>query len=417
MTSRDCPKLRWPLETEPFEHVGIKYLVFRDPYGIAPEPALVPVPCVPIVARFDGMTSIEKIAEEGKDFGATVELVGRLADELERMNFLETADTGRRVSAMQSSFLDLAVRPAALAGSVYPDSPELLREEIRAYVGEAESTYSTGGKEKIVALMAPHIDYHRGRKTYGAGYSILEALERPDVIFLIGTSHAGGESMFQLSRKDFASPLGTLPAARDVIDDLSTRYGPERAFRDEFLHKREHSLELQLPFLAHRFADGPLPAIVPILVNSFHSFLLKGSSPLDDGETGDFIGALAEAARALRLSGKRVLFYDGVDLAHVGLHFGDEKAVGKKGLPEIEQRDRVLLDTVLAADEARLFGHMAEDLDKRRICGFPSLYTTLAALRLAGIQVEGRLVEYRQSLDPASDCIVTFASACWVERS
>ena len=62
------------------------------------------------------------------------------------------------------------------------------------------------------------------------------------------TSHFGGESLFQLSGKDFASPLGTFPAARAVIEDLSTAYGKERSFRDEFLHKREHSLELQLPF-------------------------------------------------------------------------------------------------------------------------------------------------------------------------
>ena len=41
------------------------------------------------------------------------------------------------------------------------------------------------------------------------------------------------------------------------------------------------------------------------------------------------------------------------------------------------------------------------------------MYTTLSALKKSGMNLRGELIEYRQAVEPASDCIVTFASAYW----
>ena len=108
-----------------------------------------------------------------------------------------------------------------------------------------------------------------------------------------------------------------------------------------------------------------------------------------------------------------MLFYGGVDLAHVGVHFGDQSRVSDSRLPEIARRDQQLLDAIMTGDEEALFEHMAEDLDARRICGFPSIYTMLAALRASGIRVQGHQLDYRQAVEPSNDCVVTFASGCW----
>ena len=105
--------------------------------------------------------------------------------------------------------------------------------------------------------------------------------------------------------------------------------------------------------------------------------------------------------------------YNGVDLAHIGQFFGDTERMAPDKLPAIEERDRKLLDAVLIGDERQLFAHMAEDTDRRRVCGFPSLWTSLAAFRAAGQQLRGALVDYRQAADPTNDCTVTFASAFW----
>ena len=199
-----------------------------------------------------------------------------------------------------------------------------------------------------------------------------------------------------------------------TADPHAATRGPDaRARRDEILHRREHSLELQLPFLLHRFGRERMPRIVPILVGSFHQYFYENRAPIEDAEILDFVATLADELKALTDSGQRALFYAGVDLAHVGLHFGDTARISDSGLPHIEARDRQLLDSILDGDEQRLFEHMAEDRDSRRICGYPSMYTMFAAMRRAGWVLRGQCLDYRQAVDPKSDCIVTFASACW----
>ncbi|MCC6953170.1 MAG: AmmeMemoRadiSam system protein B, partial [Deltaproteobacteria bacterium] len=213
-------------------------------------------------------------------------------------------------------------------------------------------------------------------------------------------------------RKHFETPLGTFPPATETIDRIAAAYGTDRAFGEEILHRSEHSLELQLPLLAHRYA-GALPEIVPILVGSFHHHLETRTSPRAGGEIDDFIGILASTLRELRDAGQQVLLYGGVDLAHVGKFFGDTERMSDTQLPSIEYRDRQLLEAIFSGDGEALFEHMAEDTDRRRICGFPSIYTMLHALADAGQPVRGELLEYHQAVDPTSDCTVTFATAYW----
>ncbi|MFN8392421.1 MAG: AmmeMemoRadiSam system protein B [Bdellovibrionota bacterium] len=410
----DCPRLRWPLATEDFEHNGSQYLVLRDPQGVAEKPALIPIPLVPVISRFNGNTTLESIVNEAGSFGLTMEMALRLADDLDEMCFLDTPATQKKFRELERDFFESPVRREALAGAVYPAEPGELKAALEKYLAGAENTFEKPSEQaELVGLVCPHIDYARGWRTYASAYSALERSEAPDVVMLLGTSHSGGRSIYQLTRKDFQSPLGTFTTAQPIVDRLVSVMGENQSFRDEYLHKREHSLELQLPFLAYRYRNGDRPEIVPILVGSFHHFLEKQISPVSGGEVADFVGALAEVTKGLRAAGRRVLFYGGVDLAHVGMHFGDEERMDDAKLEVVRSRDRELLDAVLAGDEERLFAHMAEDCDKRRICGFPSMYTMLAAMRRAGIQLHGHFIEYRQAVDRQSDCVVTFASACW----
>ena len=156
-----------------------------------------------------------------------------------------------------------------------------------------------------------------------------------------------------------------------------------------------------------------MPALVPILVGSFQQFFDGSKSPIEHGEVSDFVDALAESLRELRDSGKRILFYAGVDLSHMGQYFGDEQNVSQSQLSSIEARDLLLMDSLLEANEEKLFAHMAEDRDKRRVCGYPSMYVLLSSLRRAGYQLTGHNLEYRQAVDRSSDCVVSFASAYW----
>jgi AmmeMemoRadiSam system protein B len=311
------------------------------------------------------------------------------------------------------AYLQSPSRPAYLAGRVYNENPVKLRDELLNYLAASghNSPYQT---KNVISIMCPHIDFGRGYKGYAATYRVLEGIPRPDVIFLLGTSHqqciSGGR--YYLTKKSFETPFGTFPVQMEVLSDIVNRFGEVRSFSDEILHRTEHSLELQLPFLALRF-EGNLPPIVPILVGSFHDYLEH--QRITDGEVEDFVGAVTESVRTLRQAGKRVLLYSGVDLAHMGMNFGDTYRVCDVELPLVASRDHLLLEAVLNSSPEQLFVHMAEDLDRRRICGFPSLFTQLLIQRAAGINTVGHLLEYQQAVDYASDCTVTFASGYWEE--
>ena len=419
----DRPQLRWPLDISPIDEAGKSQYLFRDPLGVASESLVIPGPLIPIISRFDGTRSIREIATDGAAHGVTLELVLAIAQTLSQHYFLLTTGFEERFSENATTFRQSPLREAVHAGKVYPDDPMALRAVLDKYLRDVPEVPLSGSSlDRVCAFISPHIDYHRGWKTYAAGFKALQRIHPPDVIFLLGTAHQPGEGIFHFTKKAFATPFGPIPCATEVVDGIVQQIGAERAYRSELLHRQEHSLELQLPFLHHRFADHyrpdsnqPQPALVPILVGSFHEYLLRGQEPQEHGEASDVIGALAESIKSLKAQGKKALFHGGVDLAHVGLQFGDKIRVSDTGLTLVESRDRELLDHILRGDERGLFGHIAADLDQRRICGFPSIYTMLSALRLAGISVRGHLIEYRQAVEPRSDCVVTFASAIWEE--
>ena len=413
MKSTDLPKLRWPLDLQKIRDAGEEYLVIQDPEGLAAEPLILPFAFQAVLSRLNGSYSVADILQEGGPYGLTEEMLRELLDLLGTSYLLESAESKKRMADKRLEFAAAPLRPLSHAGSVYASDPVELRKELGQYITDSESVEKSPADQKIRALICPHIDYHRGWRTYGTAYKILEQVEIPDVIFLIGTSHQAGKSLFQLTFKDFQTPFGVAVSDKDIVTRLSSAYGTERSFRDEYLHRKEHSLELQLPWLGLRFGSAGIPKVVPILVGSFHHLFNRDRSPKEDPEVADFVGALAEIVRGLRAAGKTFLFYAGIDLAHMGQFFGDAEFLSGTHLEEIRHRDQLLLESVLAADEEKLFEHMQEDCDARRICGYPSMYTMLAAMRQGGQQLRGVPVDYRQAVDTQSDCIVTFASAYW----
>jgi len=191
-----------------------------------------------------------------------------------------------------------------------------------------------------------------------------------------------------------------------MIASIASRYGIERAFADQYLHRREHSLELQLPFLS---TVKPQAKVVPILVGSFHQMIEEGRYPHENEAYESFAGSLTEALRDRTSRGERIAFIAGVDMAHVGRSFGDPGALSPERMRSIRSRDEEYLRSIELGDHRALFDHIAEDLDARRICGFPTMYLVLDVLRRSGIPTSCDVVAYDQAVDYESDCAVTFA--------
>lgn len=402
------PKLRWPLDIRMERLETEEAIVISCPLGISSRPLVLKAAVGPILAQFEGRLSIDEVTEHFKQFGIHKALITELVRLLDDNLFLASPRFFSAESETRTNFAQATVRPAALAGLGYSSQPGALAHEIDELLAPhkiSASVRSRAEARSLVTLVAPHIDYRRGGLGYGVTYKNLLD-EAHDLYVLIGTSHQYSKGLFHLTLKDFDSPLGIFPCDRDFCNALVTRYGFDRALRDEFLHRREHSLELQLPFMQRTVGNK---RIVPILVGSFHHMLQAGKQPREYDEYESFAGALAEGLQEFRSSGKRICFIAGVDMAHVGMNFGDKHPLSQEFMERVESRDREYLDALRNGSKQQLYAHVAEDMDARRICGFPTLYTVLDVLDRIGLRYRAEVFDYRQAVDYRTDCAVTFA--------
>jgi AmmeMemoRadiSam system protein B len=394
-----------------------KLLVLRDTQGVATGHARIPPALIPIVARFDGQHTCEQIAiEASAELGeeVNVELVTRIADQLDEGLFLHGPNFRRARAEVERKFADAEVRAATHAGGAYHADPTALREYLdnsclaRAKP-KAEKTNSASARtsKPLAGLIAPHIDPWRGALGYGHAYAALAARLPPaaDTFVLLGTSHAPMKQPFALCRKTFATPLGDVEPDRDGLD-LLARSATFDPYADQFNHKREHSLEFQAVFLKHLLdsrADGATEKarIVPILAG-LGEHQAMGTDPSHDGAVMKFLDALRDFVASRP---GRVVVIAGADLAHVGPRFGDDKPLGERQRAALEDNDRASLDHAASGDASAFWTDVAKDLETRRVCGLAPIYSLLRALPGS----RGEVLHYEQTIDEEDGSIVSHA--------
>jgi AmmeMemoRadiSam system protein B len=369
-----------------------------------------------ILAHLDGHHSLIDIQEAySKQFGSLL-----LSDDLKK--FLDTLDqhyylANERFESYQAAvvqeFRSLPTRAAAHAGGVYKGDDAGLNAQLTGYFSSPDGPGLPSLKNVAAvprAIIAPHIDFHRGGPAYAWAYKSLAESEGADLYILLGTSHCGGKNPYILTLKDFDTPLGAVQTDKQFVQNLQQRC-PEDLFTDEYLHRGEHSLEFQvvyLKYIARRRAEmtgqeeKPFK-IVPILVSSFHSLMLSRTFPEKISPVSGFLNALRELAEK---DTRRVCFVAGVDLAHVGKQFGDREPITDDFLKWVEAEDRRLVQRLAALDAPGFFHEIAKDQDKRKICGFSPLYSLIHLLN--GNQVKH--LKYSQAFTPETGSAVTFTS-------
>jgi len=396
------PKLRWPLDIRIHNLDGQDALVIQCPIGISAAPLALMPQFAPVIVQLDGVQTSDEIVSKFSAQGLTAEIFRELITRLDDHLFIANARYFSAERLARDAFATTPVRAPALAGGAYPASKEELAGMVQGYLQDFEAPEIA---RDVACLIAPHIDYRRGGACYGAIYPRLKE-SSADTYILIGTAHQDSKRIFHLCAKDFQSPLGTHPCDQTFVAELANRFGVERAFADQYLHRREHSLELQLPFLS---AVRPDASVVPILVGSYHQMLEAMRYPHEWEEYETFAGALTEIIKERTKRGEKVAFLAGVDMAHIGRSFGDEGALSPERMREIGYRDQQYLRAIEECNHKALFDHIAEDQDARRVCGFPTMYLVLDVLNRLGTKTEVDVVAYDQAVDYPSDCAVTYA--------
>lgn len=410
----DRPRLR-PLSADRYDHQGQAFAALADPLGAFADRVLVPLPMfLHVVRHLDGQTTMADIqARVLRETGQLLrsEDLKRLVEQLDAALVID----GPSYRAFVEDYRRQRLRPAALAGRSYPGTERALRAHLaRLFAHESAAgspapvAIADGPTAALRGVISPHIDFHRGGPVYTWAYRELVEKSDADVFVILGVAHSPCARRFALTRKDFATPLGTAPTDQDFVDRLAELAGAE-LFDDELAHRGEHSVEFQVVFLQYVMGDRPF-SIVPILVGSFHDLMTSGIDPIDDPQVRRFVEALRQAEAA---SGRKVAYVGGIDLGHVGREFGDPDLLDDPTLDGLRAFDRAMIDRAEAADPAGWFAQAAAVGDRWRVCGLAATYTMLHAIGPA----RGRLLRYDQAVDAARTCCVSFASLAFDEAA
>jgi AmmeMemoRadiSam system protein B len=400
----DFPKLRY-VESFPVSSQGEKYVCLRDPLNMTDKVVFLPLPVFFAVSLFDGNHSIRDIqAAFFKQFGQLLysEKIEEIINQLDANLFLESKRFGEHKSNLERAFVNSPTRPAAHAGIGYPTDQGELRARLGAHFEEVSREGSLAGQTGTpVALIAPHIDLRVGGTCYAWAYEQIRE-STFDLFVILGTAHAETHRLFSSTFKDFETPLGVVKTNHSLLQKLKERCG-DCLFEDEFVHKQEHSIEFQTVFLKYILADRSEFEILPILCGSFHQMIYERRSPQAVDEFLRFVDALKEL---LQDSGRKICFIAGADLAHIGLRFGDPTPPDEVELQKLKTEDEAKLRLVAERDSEGFWESIAQDLDRRRICGFPCIYTLLNLMEAK----EGRLLKYDQMDDRNTGSAVSYAS-------
>jgi AmmeMemoRadiSam system protein B len=260
------------------------------------------------------------------------------------------------------------IRPAAVAGTWYPGTAGALTREVDDYLKAA----SDGPRGTLTAIVAPHAGMMFSGPVAAYSYKAT-ARERFDVAVLVGPSHfVAFEGAALWPDGGFDSPLGV---AR--IDETAVRALTESAIVKAMpaAHQREHSLEMQLPFVRRLHPDLP---IVPVLIGFQHRAT---------------IDALADAL-VHACEGRHALLVASTDLSH---YFDAKTAAALDG----RVRERVAaFDPEGLLD---LFEQYPEQERGRYVaCGGGAAIAVMKAARRLGA-IHGRVLKYAHSGEVSGD--------------
>jgi len=155
---------------------------------------------------------------------------------------------------------DAKVRSAYCAGGWYPGEPAALTKTVDDLLARASPPKVT---KKPLAVISPHAGYRYSAPAAAAGYACLRGHTYKRVIVLaFSHRNAGRYDGVDVPKEltAYATPLGEVPIDREVCDRLLSN---PLFSSNPWVDAREHSLELQLPFLQRVLKDFSL---VPLLV-------------------------------------------------------------------------------------------------------------------------------------------------------
>ena len=154
------------------------------------------------------------------------------------------------------------VRPSPIAGQWYPGDPKQLSTDVDRYIHEAKLPEIKG---EVVAIVTPHAGHIYSGPVAGYAFAALKGY-KPELVAVVSPMHYPyNEPLITTAHAAYETPLGIIPVdakAVQMLDELLENelgYGLAR-----IRHDREHSLEIELPFLQRVIASEF--TLLPVMV-------------------------------------------------------------------------------------------------------------------------------------------------------
>jgi MEMO1 family protein len=218
-----------------------------------------------------------------------------------------------------------APRRPAVAGQFYPADGAALTQLIEQNFLDPRGpghlpVRHRSADRRIRAAVVPHAGYIYSGPIAAHAYAAIASERAPSTVLVLGVNHTGRGAPAALSARDWLTPLGRVPVDRDLVHALDHR--PIEV--DETAHAREHSIEVELPFLQYVV---PFPRFAALSISM---------GP---------VGFLADVAAVVRkaLQGRDVLILASTDFSH----YVPAKTA--------ERLDRKAIDQILGRDANGLY--------------------------------------------------------------
>ncbi len=260
------------------------------------------------------------------------------------------------------------IRQPAVAGQFYPADPTTLTNAVASFFDDAKPPIG----EKPIALVSPHAGYIYSGQIAADAFNQATQGEY-DVVVILGTNHTspGFQGVSIYDGTGYRTPLGVVPIEGNIVREL---IGADKDFTStESVHAREHSVEVQLPFIQHIL---PGTAIVPAVI---------GQPDLD-------LCTRFGKALAKTLKNRSALIVASSDLSHY------------PGYDDAVKVDRATLEAIGSLDPAKFQGVAGSQLKKgirnlsTAACGSAPIMTAMIAAKELGA-TRGELIGYANSGD------------------
>ena len=257
------------------------------------------------------------------------------------------------------------IREPAVAGSWYPGNPEILSRDVKRYFENSKKEKVEG---EIVALVSPHAGYMYSGQVAAYAYKLIEG-KSFDTVIIVAPSHQAffkGASIYD--RGGYRTPLGVVSVDVEFSKKMMEKWKGIQFIPEA--HSKEHSLEIQIPFLQTILKTFKL---VPIVMEPEWSW--ESCQPL--------ASAISETAR-----GKNVLIVASSDLSH--FHSYDEAV----------RLDHIILNHVGRFDTEGL--HRDLRSGRCEACGGGPILTIMLVAKALGAN-KGKVLKYLNSGDVTGD--------------